>query len=214
VVADQALAEAGQAMTSTERALSTASEAVRGTVPSLRTLSQTVGTDVPRIIESTRRAILAAQSSATAIDAVIDGVSSVPLLGLSRYRPEKPLGASLGDVAASLEDLPDAVRDMQSGLDDSTDSAGDVRNDLNELARSLGGIGDSLEQARLVVADYRLVVDDLQEQAERAREQTPVWLGRLRWGAWFVLVWLAIAQIALITQGLELIARSRTGASS
>jgi hypothetical protein len=213
-VADTALAQVSTTMTSTQQSLATVAKTVDESAPTLRSLSKTVGKDLPGIVTSTQRAVRSAQTSAGAVDGILAQVSRIPLLGLSRYRPEKPLADSLGDIAAAMDGLPKAIADAQTGLQAASGNAVTIKQDLGQLAASLGAIAGSLQEARGVVAQYQDVVVKLQAQAHRARERTPVWLARLRWFSWFVLLWLAVAQIAVFTQGLELISRSRTGAES
>jgi hypothetical protein len=58
-----------------------------------------------------------------------------------------------------------------------------------------------------VIDEYQGVVADLLGLVTRMRQGLPTWLRWLHVGVSFFLVWLAVAQLALITQGWELMRR-------
>ena len=77
------------------------------------------------------------------------------------------------------------------------------------MVESVSEISASLENARTVLVEYQAVVADLQSLVTRTRQGLPQWLWWLRIGLSLILAWLGLAQIGLLTQGLELIGRSR-----
>jgi hypothetical protein len=60
-----------------------------------------------------------------------------------------------------------------------------------------------------VLDQYQGIVQDLRDMLSSARQSLPDWLTRVQVAASLVLIWLGIAQLGLITQGWELIGRSR-----
>jgi len=214
VVADQSLAQVGATLGATEATLRTSVTAVGNSVPALESLNETLGTEVPEILNATQTALGSAQTSATAVDDILGGLSGLPFLGgLARYAPETPLGESIGQVNSSLDGLPDSVAALSDGLDAATDSARAIQGDLGEIAENLAAIDASIGDAREVVAQYQQVVERMQRQAAMVRTRAPVWLSLTRWGVSFMLLWLAIAQLAIFTQGVELIERGERGAA-
>jgi hypothetical protein len=70
-------------------------------------------------------------------------------------------------------------------------------------------IGASMADAESVLAKYQEIVGELRGEVAKVRRDLPGWLSALRLGISLVLLWLGIAQIGLLTQGWELIQRSR-----
>jgi hypothetical protein len=78
----------------------------------------------------------------------------------------------------------------------------------------VGQITTSLQSAESVLEEYQEIVADLQEQMSGVRKELPRWLSWMQIGVSLVLIWLGIAQIGLITQGWELVARGRHDAAA
>jgi hypothetical protein len=77
------------------------------------------------------------------------------------------------------------------------------------MASDIGLIATSVGQAQSVLGQYKDVVAQLQSSATWISDSLPDWVYWLRLGLSLLLVWLGIAQFALITQGWELVGRSR-----
>jgi hypothetical protein len=60
-----------------------------------------------------------------------------------------------------------------------------------------------------VITKYQDIVGELRGEVAEVRRDLPGWLSAVRVGVSLVLLWLGIAQIGLLTQGWELILRSR-----
>jgi hypothetical protein len=81
------------------------------------------------------------------------------------------------------------------------------------MAENIANIKTSMEQASGVIESYQNSVDTLQSQVAVAIEKTPSAVNVAAWVIVIFLVWLAIAQLGLLTQGLERFqARSETPA--
>lgn len=213
-VADRSLTQVAATLASTESTLRTSSDAVGETVPALASLSDTLETDIPKILAATQGALVSAQTSAKAVDDLLGGLSGLPFLGgLAQYAPETPLNQSIGQVNSSLDALPAAIADLNTGLTAATTGAIAIQGDLDEIAKNLGQMDAGLADARAVVAQYTRLVEEMKGHAATLRDRVPIWLSLARWGASFMLLWLAVAQIAIFTQGLELIERGGKGAA-
>ena len=71
------------------------------------------------------------------------------------------------------------------------------------------GDGERLGDAQGILTQYEGVIGDLEGVILAVRNGLPTWVRWLRLGLSLALVWLGISQIALITQGWEIIGRSR-----
>ena len=85
----------------------------------------------------------------------------------------------------------------------------ELEGDFATMAESIAGLTTSLEKGQSVVVQYQDIVGDMQGLVVSVKQGLPQWLRWLRLGLSLVLLWLGIAQIGLLTQGWELIARSR-----
>jgi hypothetical protein len=142
------------------------------------------------------------------VDDFLMAVTSFPLLSLDAYNPEIPMHEAVGNVAASLETIPASLREAEAGLDAAGTSLDMLQGNLGAMTSGVGQIAGSLEESRAVVSQYQGIVSDVQGMITNVRTSLPQWLQWLRIGLSLVLIWLGIAQIGLITQGWELVARS------
>jgi hypothetical protein len=213
-VAEASLAQAVQTIESLEATMSGVGQTIQGTAPTLAVVAELLGDQVPATIETTQETLTSVASSAKLVDDVLLLLTAIPLLGLERYNPEVPLNEGFLEVASSLDGIPDALGAAQEGLITTMDNLAGVEQDFAFMAQSIGDIATSLAGAQSVLVRYQGIVRDLQDLVSSVRQSLPGWLQALRLALSLVLVWLGIAQIALITQGWELIGRSRTTAAA
>jgi hypothetical protein len=222
-VVDRALATTGQglsvAATSLDDAQTTVgtlratllntSAAITDTLPTLDTLTTLTGTTLPTTIKSTQDALGSARETARVADSVLGAISGLNLLSSTAYNPEVPLNTAIGDVSASLNGLPPALATVEGGLRDARSNLGLIDRNVGDLATGIGEIGGSVGDAQRVVGQYQTLVSDLRREVARVREAAPRWLNFAGWGVSLALIWLALAQIGLLTQGWELVQRAR-----
>ena len=77
------------------------------------------------------------------------------------------------------------------------------------MAGDIGRVATSIGSAQAVLAQYKGVIGQLESSIDWVSSALPSWINWLRLGLSALLIWLGIAQLALITQGWELIGRSR-----
>ena len=113
------------------------------------------------------------------------------------------------EVSSSLNDVPASLEAAEVGLSETSGSLVQVKDDFDVMAASIGEISTSLDSAQSVLDQYQGVVGGLQDQLGSLRRSLPKWLHLARLGLSLILIWLGIAQIGLMTQGWDLIDRSR-----
>jgi hypothetical protein len=84
-----------------------------------------------------------------------------------------------------------------------------LQQDFATMAQDIGQVDTNLQDARSVLEQYQQIVQDLQTMLSSARRSLPDWLTGVQVAVSLVLIWLGISQLGLITQGWELIGRSR-----
>lgn len=209
---ETSLADATEMADSVEATMANVGRAAGDTVPTLDAVGKMVGEQLPETLKATQETLASVAQSAQLIDDVLAVVTSIPLLGLERYNPETPLHEGLIEVAGSLDEIPASLATAQEGLDVASGSLGELQGSFAAIAESIASLSSSLGNAQSVVVQYQSIVTDLQSLVASVRQGLPQWLWWLRLGLSLVLAWLGIAQIGLLTQGWELIARSRATA--
>jgi methyl-accepting chemotaxis protein len=207
---DTSLADAAEMAGSVEATMASVSRAAGDAVPTLDSVGKMVGEQLPETLKATQDTLASVAQSAQLIDDVLAVVTAIPFLGLQSYNPETPLHEGLGDVASSLDEIPTSLIAAQEGLDVASGSLERLQESFTAIAESIASLTTSLGNAQSVVVQYQDVVDDLQGLVVSVRQGLPQWLRWLRLSLSLVLVWLGIAQIGLVSQGWELIARSRS----
>jgi methyl-accepting chemotaxis protein len=163
----------------------------------------------PATIGSTQKALTSMATSAKLVDDILAALTAVPLLGMDRYSPEVPLSQGLTEVARSLDDMPRSLDKIEVELTSTQDKLKVVGENLTSTKDRLGQITTGLKDAQSVIARYQEVVTNVQGLSSSALRSLPGWLRALRWGLSLALIWFGIAQIVLLTQGWDLVARSR-----
>ncbi len=208
-VAEDSLDQAVLTIDSLEATLTGVGQTINATAPTLDAVAELLGEQVPATIETTQETLTSVASSAKLVDDILLLLTAIPFLGLDRYNPEVPLNEGFLEVAGSLDGIPASLSTAQEGLIATTDNLEGVERDFAAMAQNVGEIATSLEGARSVLVQYQGVVSDLKNLVSFVRQSLPGWLQTLRLALSLVLIWLGIAQFALITQGWELIGRSR-----
>lgn len=202
-VASVALADADATLASLSATIGGATQAISDTLPTLEGVGALAGDELPATIRSTQTALRSAQTTARVIDQVLGAISGFGLISAATYNPQVPLSTAIGEVSASLNDLPPSLSTVGDGIARSAVSLGEVNGDLAGAAASIAEIGASVRAAAGVVAQYRQLVGELQAEVRGLQAALPGWVGALRIALLLGLAWMALAQIGLITQGWE-----------
>jgi hypothetical protein len=208
-IADTSLSQTVQTVGSLQGTIAGIGDTLSGSIPTLDAVAKLLGEDLPNTIEATQSTLSSAAASAQSVDGILKVLSALPFSSTEAYDPEVTLSAGLADVAASLNGIPESLRATQEGLAATSQSLSGVQGDFGAVASGIGAIGTSIESSRSVVSQYGGVLSDLRSMLGSVQASLGTWLGWARLGLSFLLVWLGIAQLALITQGLELIGRAR-----
>ena len=124
------------------------------------TVGTMIGEDFTRVIAETQTSLDSVETSAKLIDDTLRIVSAVPFIG-ARYRPEVPLQETISAVNLSLDELPASFAVVQSELEQTSTSVDNIQRDLDNLSMTIGEIETSLTEAKVVLEQYRTVVQIL-----------------------------------------------------
>jgi methyl-accepting chemotaxis protein len=182
---------------------------INTTSPLLDSVATLVGEELPATVETTRQSLLSAQQGAAVMDGVLSVITAIPLISSQRYNPEKSLSTSLGEVAANIEGLPAKFQDMAANLSTTSSSLVEVEAGMTTMATDIQAIGKSLEGYNAVMEQYKTTVDTVKTQIDQINAGSEQIVSVLIWAITIFLVWMAIAQIGLLTQGIEWVMRGR-----
>jgi chromosome segregation ATPase len=216
-----------QTMTTTAQGLTITQSALEGSVATISSLQSTVQTtantikssspmveeistlmqeDLPRTIQATEASLRSAAQSAQVIDGLLGTLSGIPLLGPSlNYNPEVPLSTALEEVAENLSSLPGSFANMKDSLEESTSNLETFQADLTVMAESIGEIQKSVAQYDQVIQGYQQSIEQVITGLDNLKENIPTYVHYLVLGLTLFFVWMAIAQLGLLTQGWELL---------
>lgn len=204
-VVDESLSKATLDVYALGNTLQTTGQAIHDTNPLLDELTRLVSEDLPDAILTTQTALTSAQASARLIESTLKIVTAIPLLPLEPYDPPVPLDVALGNVSTSLDPIPDSLSAMEQSMTTSQGNLLLIEAEFNIMARHIGEINASLTEARTVVAQYQGVVDEVHVQVLELQTNLPKWMGALTWFVTLVLLWLAVTQVGLLMQGMEML---------
>jgi hypothetical protein len=162
--------------------------------------------ELPKTIRATQQSLTTAQESAAVIDTVLITLSAIPLIGIP-YNPEVSLPTALGDVAKTMEGLPEKFIAMKKNLENTGDNLQVVEADLETVAVTIGDIQSGVGQYDSVLKGYQDSLAQVQKQLDGLVKNMPVYINMLVIALTVFLVWMAIAQLGLLTQGWELMHR-------
>lgn len=210
----------GQGLEVTQKSLKSSVDSISALQTTVETTAKTLGStqpvfedikglmeeDLPDAIRATQQSLTTAQDSAAVIDSVLITLSNVPLIGIP-YNPAVSLPAALGDVAKSLEGLPDKFMAMKSNLETTGNNLEVVQADLETVAATVGQIQESVAQYDTVLSGYQVSVKQVKQQLDALIKSMPNIVNTLVLALTVFLVWMGIANLGLLTQGWELMHR-------
>ena len=206
---DNSISTAEGTLTEAEATTRDVARTIQATAPLLATLASVTEEELPNSISATRQSLNAAEEGATTLEVILFTLNNIPLLDLPAYDPEVPLTQSIRDVSGSLDTLPATFREMSSSLESTGRNLEQVEIGIASLADSFVDATSTIDESRLVAAQYREVVEQQKTVLTTTRASVSTWF---RWGTYAVqavLAWLAIAQLGLLSQGAEMVGRSR-----
>jgi len=209
-VADSALEDTIAALGSIQKTVGNVEVVMDNALPTLDSIKELVGVKLPNTIRSTRGALSAAQTAAKNVDNFLTTLSSIPIIGTAIYNPETPLNQTIGKVSDSLKDTPEMLKGSQESIEEMTDNFGSIQTEMKGISGNIHSITASAEGARDVLQDYQESVRNIHSEVNHIQEKLPVWMRLWTAGSILICIWLALAQVAIAMQGLELLARGKS----
>ncbi len=168
--------------------------------------------DLPLTIANTQTSLASAQSTATIIDGVLEGLAKIPLLGLD-YRPDVPLSTALGQVSTSLDPLYTSLQDVSDDLETTSTDLQAVETEIIQISLDIGDTLKNLSSAQELIISYLEQITVLQIKLDKARQNAPGIIESAAWICTLLLLGLAVAQAGTLVHGLEMVMEKRPAAT-
>jgi hypothetical protein len=197
--------------------LSTTAATVEDTKPVFDEFDIMMATTLPSTLQAATDSLYAAQEGARVLESTIQSLdtfrfllSSTPLVAAvlppvgESYNPEKPMADSLGELAASLEGLPDTFIVMSANLSTTDDKLAAVQENLITMSSSVGLISSSLSEYEKMVVQSKSSMDNIKSILTNIQGNLPTILNGAAILLGLFFAWLLAAQIVIFSQGWEL----------
>ena len=186
-----------------ESTLTGAAQAMEATQPLLESVSGVLGGGLTETITTVQDSLDTVGSSAEVIDTALRFLSAIPLIGIE-YNPETPLHESINRVSENMAGIPESLSDMEQSLSDGGEGLGNIQSGLETMASSVGEISSSLEQYNAVFQQYLDTIDQVMTRLESLEQNLPAIITFLAVALTIFFLWMILAQVGLLTQGLDL----------
>ena len=216
-VTGQALGGTIDSVDALSEMLGTTAATVEDTKPIFDEFDTIMATTLPSTLKAATDSLYAAQEAATVLESTMKSLdtfrfllAATPILGdmiqlpAETYSPEVALADSLGDLATSLEGLPDTFVKVSTSLSDTDEKLAAVQGNLVTMSDSVKLISSSLGEYQQMLTQSKSSMDNLTSILASIQGNLPT---ILNWGAIVLslfFAWLLAAQIVILSQGWEL----------
>jgi len=216
-VTGQALGGTIDSVDALSEMLGTTAATVEDTKPIFDEFDTIMATTLPSTLKAATDSLYAAQEAATVLESTMKSLdtfrfllAATPMLGdmiqlpAETYSPEVALADSLGDLATSLEGLPDTFVKVSTSLSDTDEKLVAVQGNLVTMSDSVKLISSSLGEYQQMLTQSKSSMDNLTSILASIQGNLPT---ILNWGAIVLslfFAWLLAAQIVILSQGWEL----------
>ncbi len=204
LLSQQALETSTQSLEALQSTLVTTGNAIVASEPFIENVGVLMKDQLPTTIEATQSSLEGVQKSTRLIDSVLRALT---IFNRGAYQPDQPLHEAIADVSISLGEIPPTMIEMEESLSEATGNLDVIQKDLIFMADSVGEIDKSINEFNLVIEQYIELINGLKLQLENLETNIPTYWNWLASGVTIFLIWMAIAQLGLLTQGLELVRR-------
>jgi prefoldin subunit 5 len=203
VVVDDTLTRTISELNTLENTVQTASKGVDDSVPMVEALSGLLSGSIPQAIETTQTGLTTLQDAAGTLESTLQLLTSIPFLPIESYSPEVPFTTALEDVSLSLDAIPESLSEMEETLNSTQGNLVMLAAQVRIISRGISDLKADLYEIQLVLDQYQNVIATIQDKVDAFRANMYTIISVTVWLFTIIFIWLGIAQIGLLTQGLE-----------
>ncbi len=202
-IVDDTLTNTISDLTSIGNTVQTAGKGIDDSVPMVKSLSTLLSENIPQAISATQTGLSTLQDAAGTVESTLQLVTSIPFLPIEGYDPDVSFSAALEDVSQSLDAIPQSLSEMEGTINTTEGNLVMMGAQINIIARNISELKDSFYEIQLVLDQYQDVISEVQTKLGTFRDSLQTGITVTAWIFTIIFVWLGIAQIGLLTQGLE-----------
>lgn len=192
-------------ITSVQGTLNTAANTVETTKPMFDSLNALLSNDLPNTVTAVQTSLDSAYESAKIIDTVLRALT---ILNRDSYNPSIPLHEALAQISDNLDSLPQTLATMETSIENTADQAEVIQADLRTVAASIASIEKTMTEYESILGEFESSLKAVKKQINILKDRLPRVVNALVWVLTIFLLWMAIAQLGLLTQGWELLHRN------
>lgn len=157
--------------------------------------------------ETTKMLINTLETTSNGLIVVDDSLNAATGTLSATAQTTETMAQTLVEISSLANGIVGIVNLIGSGIEAPETQNTDLATNVQTMTANLNQVNNSLIEAQEVVDSYQLAVDNATTQLETIQENGPTWITLTAVILTIILVWLAIAQIGLLLQGVELIRR-------
>ncbi|GAB4531887.1 MAG: hypothetical protein Fur0018_20160 [Anaerolineales bacterium] len=203
VMLDSSLQTAAASLQSTNDTLRTSAQTLGDTQPMLSEIQTLLDENIPRAITETQTALYTAQQGVAVIEQTLRLITLIPFMPGEPYQPQTSLSDSLGQIAATLGEIPQNTASLSGSVQISKANLAVLEINLLTLSLQMDDIQKNLQSVQEAVPQYRRAIAAQQTQLGKIGEQLPGLLKIIAGALNAFLVWLFLTQFALLLQGMD-----------
>lgn len=209
-VIDDTLSNTFTDLSTLENTIETSGKSVEDSVPMVESISGLLSVNIPQSIEATQTALASLKSAAATLESTLKLITAIPFLPIEDYNPEVSFTTALDDVSQSLDAIPESLGDMENTLRTTQGNLTLLAAQVRILSRNIAELKSGVYEIQLVIGKYQDVIATLLEKLGAFRSNLSTIITVTAWVFTIIFIWLGIAQLGLLTQGLERVDWRRT----
>jgi methyl-accepting chemotaxis protein len=200
---DETLSSAILNITTLESTIQTASNSIDDSVPMVESISGLLSGNLPDAIEATQTGLTTLQDASGSIESTLKLLTSIPFLPIERYAPEVAFTDALEDISANLDPISQSLVETESTLNTTQGNMIMIADELRIISQNISDLNSSLSDIQLVIERYQEVITTAKEKVDSIQNNLETIITVTAWIFTIIFIWLGIAQLGLLTQGLE-----------
>lgn len=186
------------------------------TQPLVDQISGVLSDDVAGGLETFQESLPEMVEVATSIDETLTTLSrfridrtilGVPLrydLGVD-YDPEVPFAETVEKLGASIEGLPGELRVLEGYLDGANENLGAMSGNVRQIGDDIAAVDESVDELEPLLDDFIATLTEFGDSTRQSRTTLAGQIETFQTVWLIVMVWLALAQVAPLFLGYELV---------
>ncbi len=202
-IVDDTLTNTISDLSSIENTVQTAGRGIDDSVPMVESLSVLMSENIPQAISSTQTGLSTLQDAARTLESTLRLITSIPFLPIEGYDPDVSFSEALEEVSQSLDAIPQSLSEMDNTMNATKGNLIMLGAQINIIARNISDLQDSFYEIQIVFDQYQEVISGVQVKLDIFRDNLQIVITVSAWIFTIIFIWLGIAQVGLLTQGLE-----------